>query len=92
MKSFIVGYDLISKPEKDYEELMAAIKSLSEIGAWHCLDSTWIIKSSKSAVEIRNALKPHLHKDDRLLVSSLDGIAAWVGFDKACSDWLKTNL
>jgi len=92
MKTYMIGYDLIGKPEKDYEELMKAIKAISEIGAWHCLDSTWLIKSSKNATQIRDALKPHLHKDDRLLVASLDGVAAWTGFDTNCADWLRTNL
>jgi hypothetical protein len=33
-----------------------------------------------------------MHPDDRLLVATIFKPADWVGFNKACSDWLKTNL
>jgi len=59
---------------------------------WHMLDSTWIIQSSRSAVEIRDHLKQHIDRNDRLFVARLSGEAAWYGFADDGSDWLKKQL
>jgi len=88
MTTYIVGYDLIS-PGKDYKNLIDAIKTYAW---WHCLDSTWIIKSEKAATQVRDHLIQHIDSNDRLLVANLGGTAAWFGFDKSCSDWLTNNL
>jgi hypothetical protein len=89
MKSYLIGYDL-RKPGQDYKDLIEAIKKLGTW--WHCLDSTWIIKSNLSAEQIRDKLTPHIDANDKLLVVKLFREAAWIGFDKNCSDWLQNNL
>lgn len=89
MNSYLVGYDL-NKTGKDYNSLIAGIKKLGTW--WHCLDSTWIVKSSLTAVQIRDSLKPLIDSNDELLVARLGGGAAWTGFSKECSDWLTNNL
>jgi hypothetical protein len=91
MAIYLIGYDLIGKPEKDYEELFKAIESLSS-DWWHCLDSTWLIISDRSAKEIRDALWVHMHKDDHLLVTAICRSSAWKGFKDNCQDWLAKNL
>lgn len=90
MKSYLIGYDL-NKPGQDYETLFDAIKKQAN-GYWHHLDSTWIIKSSSTAVAIRDALKAHIDDTDELLVVLLGGEAAWTGFNASGSNWLLTNL
>ncbi len=91
MKTYLISYDLNQpRKETDYPQLIAAIKQLGTW--WHCLDSTWIVKSNLSAAQIRDALKPHLDNGDELLVASLTGESAWFGFDAQCSSWLKTNI
>lgn len=90
MKSYLIGYDLI-KPHKDYPELISEIKRLGTW--WHCLDSTWIVKSNATATAIRDLLRKHIDSDDKLLVAELTGGAAWTtSFGDECSNWLKTNL
>lgn len=89
MASVLITYDLIT-PGKKYAELHEAIKTLGSW--WHCVESTWIIKSDLSLVQIRDALKKHVDSNDKLLVLGLSGAGAWVGFDKNCSDWLTSNL
>jgi hypothetical protein len=88
MAAYMIGYDLIKR--KDYPELIDAIKRLGKW--WHCLDSTWIVVHPGPSTSIRNALKPHIDGDDRLLVAKLSGEAAWAHFDKECADWLVNNL
>lgn len=90
MKSYLIGYDL-NRPGQDYDDLFAAIKAEAS-GYWHHLDSTWIIKSDSTAAAIRDALKPHLDKNDELLVAKLSGEGAWAGFNDSGSKWLKDNL
>jgi hypothetical protein len=94
MAVFMVGYDL--HEGEDYENLITAIKTYPW---WHCLDSTWLIKSTKTAAQIRDHLQRHIKPDDRLLVmrygNTEHGVganAAWYGFNQECNDWLKQNL
>ena len=89
MNSYLIGYDL-NRPGGNYAELIDAIKLIGTW--WHCLDSTWIVKTDLTAVQIRDALSPHIDSSDELLVVKLSGEAAWIGFDDKCSSWLKANL
>jgi hypothetical protein len=89
MSTHLIGYDL-DKPGQDYTDLEKAIK---ELGTWwHCLDSTWIVKSDLTDTQILNKLKVQIDSNDKLLVVTLTGSAAWINFEQACSDWLTTNL
>lgn len=89
MKTYLVSYDL-NKPGKNYDKLIEAIKGYGTW--WHHLDSTWIIKTNNTAVEIRDYLWKHMDSSDELLVVRLSGEGAWQGFNDAGSKWLKTNL
>jgi len=89
MRTYLIGYDL-NKTGQDYTDLIAGIK---KIGAWwHCLDSTWIVKTNSTAVQIRDFLSPLIDSNDELLVAHLSGESAWVGFDDQCSSWLTNNI
>lgn len=91
MASYMIGYDL-NKPVQNYNDLIDAIKKVGT-NWWHCLDSTWIVKTDKTAAQIRDELTPHIdHQNDELLVARLSGEGAWIGFDSKCSTWLKDNL
>lgn len=90
-KSYMVGYDL-NRPHQNYAELIQAIKDASNGSWWHHLDSTWIIRSELSAVQIRDRLTPHIDSNDEILVATLTGEAAWRGFNTPGSEWLKNNL
>ncbi len=90
MKSYLITYDLIKR--KNYPELLKAIRSAFSTH-WHCLDSTWIVKSDSSATQIRNYLLPHIDKDDKLIVILLQKESAWtLSFPQDCQDWLRNNL
>jgi hypothetical protein len=91
VKSYLIGYDL-NRPRgpDDYPDLIKAIKVFGTW--WHNLDSTWIVRSDLTAVEIRDQLSPLIDSGDELLVATLSGEAAWIGFNNKGSDWLKENL
>jgi hypothetical protein len=90
MRTYMIGYDL-HRPGQDYTTLYDAIKALGA-NWWHCLDSTWLIKSNRSATDIRDALVKYIDGNDELLVASLTGESAWTGFGTECSAWLKNNI
>lgn len=90
MTTFMIGYDL-NKAGKNYADLIAEIKEIGN-GWWHHLDSTWLVVTDLSAVEIRDRLRPHLDSDDELLVAKISAPGAWAGFKESGSQWLLTNL
>ena len=90
MSTLLVGYDL-NKLGKDYDGLIAALKA--EATWWHHLDSTWLVKTTKTPVELRDTLKHYLDSDDELLVIDVTGdAAAWTGFNDSGSKWLKDHI
>ena len=89
MKTYLIGYDL-NAPGQDYAELIKTIKSFK---AWcHCLDSTWIVRSSLDAAQVRDKLLKQLDSNDELIVVDLVGNGAWYGFTTKVTKWLKSNL
>jgi hypothetical protein len=90
MSTLLVGYDL-NKPGQQYAPLIEKLKGLG--GWWHCLDSTWLISTTLTPVQLRDQLKPLIDVSDELLVIDVSGDqAAWRGFETKCSDWLVQNL
>lgn len=90
MKTYLIGYDL-NKQGQDYTRLIDHIKEKFPT-YWHHLDSTWIVKTDLTAVQIRNDIREFIDGNDELLVVKLDGEGAWAGINQKGSDWLKENL
>lgn len=88
MRNYVVSYDLIKR--KNYPELINVLQSFN---FWHCLGSTWIIKSDSSAKELATLLLQHIDDDDKLIVLEVGADCAWTtSFEKQCLDWLSQNL
>jgi hypothetical protein len=87
MTTYMVGYDLNS-PGGDYSGLVAHLKTYPKW--WHRLDSTWLISTTATAVQIRDSCKAYLDSNDEILVAVVSAPAAWAGFDS--SQWLHDNL
>lgn len=87
MATKLIAYDL-NKPGQNYPDLITAIK---ELGAWwHHLDSTWLVKTTLTALAVRDELKKHIDAGDELLVVEVTGDArAWAGFNESATKWLK---
>jgi hypothetical protein len=73
MKRWLISYDLL-KPGKDYQPLWDELKKLK---AQRVLRSQWALRSSKSAIELRDYLKQYTDTTDRLLISPLDDWASY---------------
>jgi len=89
MAAKLITYDL-KKPGRNYDNLHDAIKKLGSW--WHCLESTWIVDTTKSASEIRDTLKSHIDTNDDLAVFSLSSGWATYGLSDECNNWLRNHL
>lgn len=91
MTTMLIGYDLVRKDGMDYTKLEDAIKALGNW--WHCLDSTWLVTTTLTEVQVRDYLQTHIGQSDRLLVlTPARPSGAWYGFNDNCSNWIKGNL
>ena len=89
MSTCIISYDL-NRPGQNYNPLYEAIKRYDNW--WHHLDSTWIIVTPQTAVQVRDNLTQHIDSNDKLLVVKSGREAAWIGFNDEGSKWLKDNI
>jgi hypothetical protein len=96
MATYLIIYDI--NKERTSAAYSAANKKLTDrIRAlfptwWHHLDSTWIVTTSLTAVQIRDDLKRYIDTDDELLVVKSGTEGAWTGFNESGSTWLRNNL
>ena len=90
MATMLIGYDL-NRPGQNYDDLFEEIRSL---GAWwHCLDSTWLVNTSLTPLEVANRLWAKMDKNDRLLVTrAYRSTTAWAGMPQDCADWIKNTM
>ncbi|MDT8427242.1 MAG: hypothetical protein RQ757_00580 [Pseudomonadales bacterium] len=88
MKVYQVSYDL--RKQRNYESLYERLQSYGTY--CHALESTWVIASNQTAAQIRDQLSLVMDADDGLLVTRLQGEAAWLGLGQRITDWLKQQL
>lgn len=87
MNTYIINYDL--RISRDYTSIIEAIKKYGTYA--RVLESTWVIKSTSSASQIRDYLIQFLDLDDGVFVAKLTGEAAWRKV-LCTNEWLKNNL
>jgi hypothetical protein len=90
VNTLLVGYDLNS-PGRDYGPLIAKLKGMD--GWWHHLDSTWLVRTELTPVQLRNELKYLMDANDELLVIDVTG-KSWAGkgFAERAYEWLRVSL
>lgn len=88
MTVYQIDYDL--RKQRNYAALYERIKSYPQ----YCkaLESTWVIATNQSAVQVRDYLLAVIDADDGLLVTRLQGEAAWAGLSGEVSAYLKNML
>ena len=88
MSLYQINYDL--RKQRNYEPLYERLK---EYPMWcRPLESAWVISTSQSAVQVRDNLRAVMDDDDGLLVTRLEGEAAWVNLAPKVSEYLKEML
>ena len=64
----LISYDL-HKPRQNYADLIAAIEAYGNYA--HILESTWLIRTSKTAQQVCDDLRRHIDKDDHIFVTGV---------------------
>lgn len=91
MATILIAYDIHSRQESGYDELVEAIRSLGSW--WHHLETVWIVRTKMTSELIRDELAAHIGADDQLLVVNITGAGMeWTGLNLAGSDWLKRTM
>ena len=83
MATYIVTYDL-HQPGENYNDLYTLIKAYDHIPI---AQSTWGVKTSDTATEVRDYLRQVLDNNDKLFVNSLDSWASWA-LPTSVTNWL----
>jgi len=76
-RKYEISYDLY-RPGQQYPQL---IEHLKKIGAWKPLLSTWLIKTSLTAEQIRDGMPPFIDRNDKVLVAEIGGAGGWASYN-----------
>lgn len=90
MATHLISYDLIG-PNRDYAAINEHIKSTYGTRA-KPLESVWLVKTSQSAGEVRDALKQHVDDNDKLLVVTLARGWGTRRIPKVVTDWMRKQI
>lgn len=91
MEIYIVTYDL--RKELSAESYNSLVSLIKEEGVWACLgESSYLIQSNRTAVELRDRFKTVLDSDDMLYVGRVTAPAAWTGYSTTITNWIKSKL
>ena len=83
MKAYTISYDL-DRPGQNYTRLFAR---LQQLGAVRVLLSQWAVKTTWSAVQLRNDLRQHgIDGNDRLLITQ---VTDWAAYNMMAADEFK---
>lgn len=90
MSAVLIAYDL-HKLGQRYTALRELINTTFP-GGWNCLESTFIVNTTWTPVQVRDLLKSKLDSNDELLVVALvkNGWAT-AGISDPCVTWLHAN-
>jgi hypothetical protein len=90
VNNLLISYDLY-KPDRDYTDLFARIKSLGAEWA-HLKLTLWFVKSNMDAATARDRVWDIMQPQDKLIVINASAnAAAWYGLDATASEYLRTH-
>jgi CRISPR/Cas system-associated endoribonuclease Cas2 len=88
MSVYLISYDI--GKHRDRNKLLERLQSHGT--CCPVFDSSWLIATDQSTTQIRNDLVKSIDRHDRLLVTRLQGEAAWRNLGYELSQWLKNQL
>lgn len=89
MRTIQINYDL-QKPGRDYQPVYDYIKSHRVYA--RPLQSLWLIRTDKSASQVRDELKRYVDSNDKVLTFDVTGDAWASNFSDAHIDWMYNNM
>jgi hypothetical protein len=84
-----INYDLRA-PGRNYQPLYDYIKSFS--GWCHLLESLWLVKTNKTAVQVRDELNRLVDANDKVATFNVTGVAWATNFSNPQVDWLYGHM
>jgi hypothetical protein len=84
-----INYDLVS-PGRNYERLYKYLKGFD--GWDHLLESLWLVRTRKTAAEVRDDLKSFVDSNDKVAVFDVTGSSWATNFSNSQSDWLYGHM
>ena len=90
LRTFLISYDLRA-PGRDYTKLYEALKRLAN-GYSRPLESVWLIRSARSASEIRDELGKYIDGNDGLLVIEVVKHWATTRIANEQTQWMKGHI
>lgn len=82
---YVVSYDLSQSESEKYSDVEVALASCGVVN--HFQRSVCLLSSEKTAVEIRDTVKPYLDKCDTLFVGGLNH--NWAGWRTKLQAWIQ---
>lgn len=91
MKTYLISYDLVGfATQSDYRSLFEYLKGHSN---WaKPLQSVWLIRTEKTAAQIRDEMLRLVDSNDKILVIEVKGHWASFNISKSVTTWMKEKL
>lgn len=89
MNTIQINYDLVA-PGRDYQPLYDYIKSFR--GWCHLLESLWLVRTSKTAGEVRDELMRLVDSNDKVATFDVTGDSWATNFSNSQTTWLKGHM
>lgn len=89
MNTILISYDLRA-PGKDYPKLKSHLESY---GNWaKPLESVWLIRTTLTAVQVRDAAKNNVDQNDKIFTVDITSKeSAWNNLSNDVSQWIQSN-
>ncbi|HEY9676087.1 MAG TPA: hypothetical protein V6D11_31885 [Waterburya sp.] len=85
----LVTYDLNS-PGQKYQRVIRAIQSMGQ--SCHCMESTWLLRTSMSAQQVANRLRQQLDVNDNLLVIPVNPLSLEGQLPQQACNWINSYV
>lgn len=89
MRTIQINYDLRA-PGRDYQQLYDYIKSFD--GWCHLLESCWLVRTWKTAGDVRDELGAYTDANDKVATFDVTGVSWATNFRADTTDWLHNNM
>jgi hypothetical protein len=89
MRTIQINYDLRA-PGRDYDDLYDYIKSFDR---WcHLLESCWLVRTWKTASDVRDELRTIVDSNDKVATFDVTGVSWATNFSARTTTWLHSHM
>jgi len=89
MAFYVVTYDLKKKAESEYQDLWDELDSMDSVKTQK---SVYLVSSARTQEEMLEAMRPHIHEDDFLMVATFGRKPRYTKALKGTNAWIKRHF